>query len=74
MDLTRRDVLCAVAALGSQHCFTAVFVGPQADPLAEATYEIDTPAGASLHVFLKRSLVRDGYQYYEAPFNGLPAA
>ena len=57
---------------GSQHCFTAMFVGPAADPLPEGTYDVATPAWASLPLFLKRGLVRDGYQYYESAFNGLP--
>jgi hypothetical protein len=63
----------AAGTTGSQSCFTPVFVGPAADPLPEGTYDVIAPTGASLPLFLKRSLVQDGYQYYEAPFNGLPS-
>lgn len=57
---------------GSQYCFTAMFVGPAADPLPEGTYDVATPAWAALPLFLKRSMVQDGFQYYESAFNGLP--
>lgn len=64
----------AAGTVGSQYCFTAVFVGPAGDPLPEATYDMATPEWASMQVFLKHAMVLNGYQYYEAAFNVLPPA
>lgn len=62
----------AAGTVGSEFCFTAIFVGPAADPLPEATYQVSPPGWATSPMFLKRSIAQDGYQYYEAPFNSAP--
>lgn len=62
----------AAGTIGSEYCFTAIFVGPASDPLPESTYQVSPPGWATAPLFLKRSIVQDGYQYYEVPFNSLP--
>ena len=62
----------AAGTVGSQHCFTPVFVGPASNPLDERTYEEASPDGLVVSLFLKRGQVLGDLRYYEAPFNGLP--
>lgn len=55
--------------IGSQSAFTAMFVGPTTDSLAEGSYHLVSAAGAEYFLFLKRGAVVNGLQCYEVAFN-----
>lgn len=58
---------------GSDLCFSALWSGPQAAPLAQKTYRLDHPQLGSFSVFLVPVGPSARVRYYEAIFNRVDA-